>query len=62
MDHTSGVALTALAEGPLPKHAQLSAILVEMVSRELAPGAMIPSERELMERYDVSRSTVRKAI
>jgi GntR family transcriptional regulator len=57
-----GAALGALSEGPLPKHAQLSAILVELASRELGPGAMIPSERELMERYDVSRSTVRKAI
>jgi GntR family transcriptional regulator len=54
--------LGALAEGPLPKHVQLSAILVETVTRDLGPGAMIPSERELMERYDVSRSTVRKAI
>ena len=31
-------------------------------SRELGPDAAIPSERELMATYDVSRATVRKAI
>jgi GntR family transcriptional regulator len=48
--------------GPLPKHAQLTAILTELVSQELTPDAPIPSERELMQMYDVSRATVRKAI
>jgi GntR family transcriptional regulator len=62
MAPSAGGAMTALPDGPLPKHAQLTTILVEMASRELGPGSMIPSERELMERYAVSRSTVRKAI
>ena len=53
---------TVISDGPLPKHAQLKAILVELVTRELAPDATIPSERELMHAYGVSRDTVRKAI
>jgi GntR family transcriptional regulator len=36
--------------------------LAELASRELGPDAAIPSERELMTTYDVSRSTVRKSI
>ncbi|MFD8492138.1 GntR family transcriptional regulator [Amycolatopsis sp. NPDC059657] len=49
-------------EGPTPKHAQLREILRRTVERELPPGAAIPSERELAERYQVSRLTVRSAI
>lgn len=52
----------ALTSGPVPKHEQLSAALAELVRNELAPDAAIPSERELMAAYDVSRATVRKAI
>jgi GntR family transcriptional regulator len=48
--------------GPRPKHAQLSDVLADLAVRELGPEAAIPSERELMAAYDVSRSTVRKAI
>jgi GntR family transcriptional regulator len=49
-------------EGPLPKHAQLRAILVDLTDNDLSPDAPIPSERELMSRYGVSRATVREAI
>jgi GntR family transcriptional regulator len=49
-------------EGPRPKHAQLSDVLADLATRELGPDAAIPSERELMAAYDVSRATVRKAI
>ncbi len=49
-------------QGPRPKHAHLSDILAELASRDLWPDAAIPSERELMATYDVSRATVRKAI
>jgi GntR family transcriptional regulator len=52
----------ALTNGPTPKHEQLSDLLVELARTELAPGAAIPSERELMATYSVSRATVRKAI
>src|SRR6202000_2611464 len=33
-----------------------------LILGELAPGASIPSEAELAERYDVSRLTVREAV
>lgn len=48
--------------GPRPKHAQLRDALAEMAATELGPDDAIPSERELMATYDVSRATVRKAI
>jgi GntR family transcriptional regulator, N-acetylglucosamine utilization regulator len=51
-----------LADGPTPKHEQLSDLLAELVRTALGPHAAIPSERELMSTYAVSRSTVRKAI
>lgn len=47
--------------GPRPKHAQLRARLAEHAA-ELGPDAAIPSERELMQTFDVSRATVRRAI
>lgn len=49
-------------DGPRPKHVQLSDVLAELATRELGPDTAIPSERELMTTYDVSRDTVRKAI
>jgi GntR family transcriptional regulator len=51
-----------LTEGPEPKHVQLRAVLLDLAARELGPGAAIPSERELMTTYGVSRDTVRKSI
>ncbi len=51
-----------LSDGPVPKHAQLRGILLELIESELAPDAPIPSERELMSAYGVSRMTVREAI
>jgi GntR family transcriptional regulator len=53
---------TVITDGPRPKHAQLSDVLVDVATHELGPDAAIPSERELMTTYDVSRATVRKAI
>jgi len=49
---------TPLADGPQPKHQQLREVLIGIA----VPGQPIPSERELMARYQVSRATVRKAI
>ena len=54
--------VTPISEGPRPKHAQLTDALAELAVRELGPDAAIPSERELMTSYAVSRATVRKAI
>lgn len=47
-----------LSDGPAPKHEQLRAL----IARQAKPGQAIPSERELMATYRVSRSTVRRAI
>ena len=51
-----------LANGAVPKHAQLRSILLARVETDLAPHAAIPPERKLMTKYGVSRSTVREAI
>lgn len=51
-----------IVDGPVPKHVQLRQILESLVTEELAPDAPLPSERELMARYEVSRMTVRQAI
>jgi GntR family transcriptional regulator len=59
------VALTsrgALQEGPVPKHAQLRSILIDLAENHLGADAPIPSERDLMAQYGVSRATVREAI
>jgi GntR family transcriptional regulator len=48
--------------GPRPKHVQLREILRRVIETELPPGSAIPSERELAQRYGVSRLTVRSAI
>ncbi len=58
----SGPAARVVLTGPRPKHAQLRDALAELATTELGPDAAIPSERELMATYAVSRDTVRKAI
>src|SRR5438067_11718550 len=53
IDHASGV----------PLYKQIAGDLQETIrSRELVPGAKLPSETELIERYGVARTTVRLAI
>lgn len=47
--------------GAVPKHAQLRAWLQERAD-ELPEGSALPSERVLMQRFEVSRGTVRKAV
>jgi GntR family transcriptional regulator len=47
----------------LPLHAQVEELLVRsMTGRALPPGTRLPSEDSLVERYGVSRTTVRTAI
>jgi GntR family transcriptional regulator len=47
---------------PVPKYTQLRDIIGSLIDSELAPDEPIPSERELGERFAVSRMTVRQAI
>ena len=54
--------MTKILAGPRPKHVQLRDALAELAATELSPDAAIPSERDLMATYGVSRDTVRKAI
>ncbi|GLZ36091.1 GntR family transcriptional regulator [Lentzea sp. NBRC 105346] len=54
--------MSEIVDGPKPKHAQLREILRRLAEDELAPGSPIPSERDLAERYGVSRITVRAAV
>lgn len=50
-------------EFPLPLYYQLKEIIKsDIESGRLAPGDLIPSERELVEQYEISRPTVRQAI
>jgi GntR family transcriptional regulator len=58
----NGLAPIRIVDGPRPKHVQLREILRKLIENELPPGAAIPSERELAERYGVSRLTVRSAV
>ena len=47
----------------LPKYYLVKKSIVEKIeNEEFQPGEPIPSERELMEDYQVSRITIRKAI
>ena len=49
--------------GPLPRYYQLKEIIRERIrSGEWTPGALIPSERELCERYGISRMTARQSV
>ncbi|MFC4058081.1 GntR family transcriptional regulator [Planomonospora corallina] len=50
-------------DSPIPKYFQLREILLDLIdSHELAIGAAIPSERELCQRFGLSRMTVRQAV
>ena len=53
---------SVLSDSPVPKHEQLRTIVLRLATDELAPGALLPSERALMDAYGVSRITVRAAI
>ncbi len=50
-----------IVDGVVPKHEQLRTILTDL-AKSLAPGDILPSERQLCADHGVSRITVRKAI
>jgi GntR family transcriptional regulator len=53
----------SVKSGPLPRYYQLKEIIRERIrSGEWTPGSLIPSERELCERYGISRMTARQSI
>jgi GntR family transcriptional regulator len=53
----------SVKSGPLPRYYQLREIIRErIVSGDWAPGSLIPSEREMCERYGISRMTARQSI
>jgi GntR family transcriptional regulator len=61
--HDDAAARTAtVIPGPVPKHAQLRAILLADIGSAWPAHAAIPSERELAITHDVSRATVRQAV
>ncbi|MCK4423892.1 MAG: GntR family transcriptional regulator [Candidatus Omnitrophica bacterium] len=50
-------------DAPIPLYYQLKEIIREDIDKNrLVPGQPIPSERELVERYNISRMTVRQAV
>jgi GntR family transcriptional regulator len=54
---------TIYKSGPVPRYYQLKEIMRERVrTGEWKPGDLIPSERELGEKYGISRMTARQAI
>ena len=52
----------ALRTKKQPLYDQLVDILTEKIEQEYRPGDLMPSERELSERYGLSRTTVRLAL
>lgn len=48
---------------PVPLYYKLKEEIIRMIEdEEVNPDELIPSERDMMEKYDISRTTVRKAI
>ena len=47
---------------PVPKYAQLSRILQDVIETDLGLDELLPSEREISERFGIARMTVRHAV
>ena len=52
----------AVLTGKQPLYSQLANTLREHIENDLEPDDLIPSERDLSERYGLSRTTVRLAV
>ena len=48
--------------GKQPLYSQLSDVLRDRIQSDMSPGDLLPSERQLCERYGLSRTTVRLAL
>ncbi|MBD3267532.1 UTRA domain-containing protein [bacterium] len=58
-----GKGLMAGEKSAIPKYFQINQDIVEKIQKgELAPGAKIPSENEIIDTYNVSNTTARKAL
>lgn len=50
-------------ENPIPLYYQLKQLIKEKIETgELKPGDLLPSERELKDKYEISRPTIRQAL
>lgn len=47
---------------PVPKYTQLRELLLSQIEEQLGVDSLIPSERELCQKYGLSRMTVRQAV
>ena len=55
--------MTVDHEGKTPVYQQIAAILRDEIARGVyAPGRPVPSETQLMQRFEVARLTARKAV
>lgn len=53
---------TVDANSPTPKHTQLRQILLNLIDTQLDVDQILPSEREIADRFGVARMTVRHAV
>ncbi len=54
--------MNELVRGPMPRYYQIAEILQSEFLARFEPGGRVPAEPELIERFGVSRTTIRKAM
>jgi GntR family transcriptional regulator len=50
------------ADSPTPKYSQLRQILLDLIDTELQVDQILPSERDIADRFGIARMTVRQAV